>query len=163
MFYPRSQAVFALEASLTWEIPYRSTIPQSGQADLILEVRIANRGTATAHDVLLRVESDVFRQGKMHFHEVPDWRHELDCFRKLTAMHPGVRPSKAVTFRWGVLAVEASRLRGTELVPHCPDPEFRFSIYAENQQPQYFTAKFGMDEVIWKRPATLVASPRDEP
>jgi hypothetical protein len=71
--------------------------------------------------------------------------------------------SLAFTANWTVPATTLHSDRGNRPVPSGHDPEFRFTVFAENQEPQYFLARFGMDELVRERVVQIEASPREPP
>ncbi len=48
-------------------------------------------------------------------------------------------------------------------MPTCPGPGFRFTVFAENQAPQYFVASFDTDELVRERVVQIEAAPRQPP
>jgi hypothetical protein len=47
------------------------------------------------------------------------------------------------------------------VLPRFTDPLFRFVVYAENQEPQYFEVKIDRAEVLNRRRMIVEASPRE--
>jgi hypothetical protein len=159
LFYPRSIAVFEIEAELWWEPPANTEDKQCGTW---LEVRVSNKGTATAKDLLLRVEGHNIQPAPNRRVSTGDgWLDELAYTSYRTrSLHPGLPPQ--TVFRWTWAAPTTMMYSNhSRLVPSYPDLEFRFGIYAENQQPQRFNVAFEMDQFIHAGRQLKVVSPEE--
>jgi len=165
MFYPRTKAIFRLEADLSWRFPDEGQGYQPMLTELTLEVRLSNVGIATAKDILLRAEPDIppqsvgAIQSDAGVEMGPGWQRETGYLRKLSPMHPGMPQARVFLWSWEEQAVTAYSERGNRVVPHCSNPCFTFVVYTENQEPQHFKVEFDMDELIIARHKTVEASP----
>ncbi len=158
VFHPRTGARFWLEAELSWAFVGRDQAQRGKPILMSLEARVANRGTATAKDLLIRCEPEAAAERPHEVQMGPDWDRGTTYMRKLSPMHPGMPAERVFTWTWWV----PETTRGHTVVPACHNLRFGFALYAENQEPQSFEAKFDMGELIPPRyKATVEASPRE--
>ncbi len=162
MFYPRTSALFSVEATLTWRFPHEGRILQVMRVDMRLDVTIKNSGTASVKDVVLRVEDNLSERPALSGRE-QDWRDESSgYFWKRTPMHPRMPAVRVFSWKWWVPANTLHGPDGSRGVPSCTDLRFRFAVYAENQEPQYFEATFTAEDVIRTKQMSIEASAREE-
>jgi hypothetical protein len=136
LFYPRSRAVFHLEAVLSFKLEYRGRGPGRG-TKVTLAISTTNKGTATARDILFQMERG-FMEGVAIRSMGPGWERDgTGMFRKLTPMHPRMPLSEVFLCDWEVPGD----------LPTNPPQEVSFTIYAENQEPQRFKHNFSMNEL----------------
>jgi hypothetical protein len=157
MFHPRTRAVFVLEAALSWNPEAERPNPLT---KFVLELRMANRGTASAKDVILRPEHNLGSYAS-EASARPPWRHESGVFRDLVTMHPGMPQEAVFRWVWVVPGKYQNPAQWNRIIPSCPDPEFRFAVYAEDQEPQFFEVTFDMGSLLTEQRVVKEASPRE--
>jgi len=165
LFYPRSKAVFRVEADLSWTFPDANNKgTQRIEARMDLEVRLGNKGTATARNIQFWMEQHNLKphppaldlragDGWVQDGRYGQWASVL--------LHPGMPPRKVFSWSW---LTPATMLHGSQnvIVPTYHDPQFSFAVYSENQQPQHFKIQFDMKEVTRLREVMCEAFPEEE-
>jgi hypothetical protein len=158
MFHPRAKAVFVLEATLSWNPEAESPNPLTR---MVLQVRVANRGTASARDIVLRTEHNLGQYASDSSAMAP-WRQEKKgILRDLVTMHPGTPWEEVVRWVWAVPGKPQVPGQWRPILPACPDPELRFAVYAEDQEPQFFEVTFDMGSLVVEHKVVMEASPRE--
>jgi hypothetical protein len=152
LFYPRSQAYFKIDARLSWAHDDRSAQFET-QANMTLVVGVANAGTATAKDVIVRVDHNL-GSGKNigPVSASPPWFLREGCFVYPCPLHPFMPSSQVFVWQW-TIRTASSPATEYELLPRCANPAFSFSIYCENQEPQQFAVEF--DVASMRKEATF--------
>ena len=139
MFYPRSKAVFEIETALHWRIPSEDR----HEAQVMLDIRLRNKGTGTARDVVMYFPEHNLSVPHNHIQTGPGWTTEHERFRRVIPMHPKEPFSSVVSCRWPTGAYYSSGNDST-LVPRVPDPLwFKINLYADNQDVQELAVEFG--------------------
>lgn len=160
LFYPKAKAVLCLEVDLSWEFPDRDHFEQKLETALTLEVRISNKGTATARHVQLRMEHDLRPKPirTTAFQLGYAWNQEDGFFVRVPPLHPGIPAAKVFSWKW-ITKATYSHGENSREVPLCENPEFAFTTYVENQEPQMFKVKFDIDELVNFPSKTIVVVP----
>jgi hypothetical protein len=155
MFYPRSRAVFRVKAEMSLEF-----LDEGRRTVMTLKVWVTNQGTATAKDITLRLH-DNLTPYRGEWTRSLGWELLGEVFWRQFSMHPGVSASEPVILVWTVPAAPLLSNQWSPIVPGCQGPEFQVTVYAEDQQPQDFEVKFGMDELVRERQITIEVPPRE--
>jgi hypothetical protein len=160
LFYPRTNAVFHIEGDLSWD--FMGECPCATTDLVVMKFRawLENTGTATAKDVLVALHFNAPQRKDVEVVMRSDWIRDQSYFRRRTALHPGLPPDTMVEWRWlGMTTV--LHTDGNLVVPAlAADPLFRFTVYAEDHEPQRLQITFDGDALIHSRgrPTTRVAS-----
>jgi hypothetical protein len=159
MFHPRPRAVFVLEAVLSWRPVDVKHQQFRWPVEIVLEVKMTNRGTGSGKDVVLRMDHNL-SQGQVD-RLVAGWHFEDWTVRKSSPIHQGMPLATVLIWKWVVAGTTSRPNPWSSITPDCPNPEFKFTVYAENQEPQSFEARFDLKALLPERPEVVEASPRE--
>jgi hypothetical protein len=144
LFYPRTQAHFEVTARVEWRLaphPRRD-------AEFGCSFSVKNIGTVSARNLEITLDAphtlkDLGIGGIADRWVTYTLSGGLSQLTLQRALHSGVTTGE-FRLQWVTPTTNTS---GNRAIPQSPDIDFRLSLYAENQPPQYARLQFGMDEL----------------
>jgi hypothetical protein len=150
MFYPRIAPSFAVDIELGWQPSNKRLVAAT------LEIRVANDGTGTARDTVIRVgrffPGNAAKPQPVAFN---DWQTHTLGYRTANPIHPGTPPYLAFGYAW-----EATKGLPSEAPVFDQLPRLTLAVHADNTEPQFFLwqpTEVDLQSLYFKRALAMTA------
>jgi hypothetical protein len=150
MFYPHSQAVFRVNAHLSWELKDKATCGGRDIARIKCMFVIINDGTATANNTRVRLSHSLkeCRDGIVTRVD-QEWTGLGTASKPEYLAHRPLHPECLIALfdaDWEVKARAFAEF-DNEVLPDCPAPSFELTIFCQNQNKQVIKIVFDTEEM----------------